>query len=63
MAYKMQKLAEDVLLIQVIITLTKSGPWIIEASIEASCTVDEPGNWTATYSNAYYKVGEQVAYH
>ena len=40
------------------IALTKSGPWIIEAS----CTVDQPGNWTATYSSAHYNAGESVPY-
>lgn len=36
----------------------KAGPWVIEVET----TTDEAGEWTATYSNPYYKEGNPVSY-
>jgi hypothetical protein len=40
------------------IVFNKAGPWMIEVET----TTEEPGEWTATYSNPYYKEGDLVSY-
>jgi cobalt/nickel transport protein len=40
------------------VLFNKAGPWMIEVET----TTEEPGEWTATYSNPYYKEGDLVSY-